>query len=110
MKQCEICEKSFKYLEEHHIHSVSLGGSNKSWNKAKLCPSCHTLIHFGDIICEGRFGNGKGTVLVWRKKGEESITGFDDPPVFLYNNQYRRYLCLMGDHYENYEINVEINY
>jgi len=103
MNQCEICKESFKYLEDHHIHSISLGGSNKPWNKCKLCPLCHTLIHYGDIICEGRYGNGKGTVLVWRKQGDESITGYSDPPVFLYNNQYRRYLCL-GD---NYETNME---
>ncbi len=84
MNECEICKKEFKYLECHHIHSVSLGGLNKPWNKTKLCPLCHTLVHYGDIICEGRFGIGISTILVWRKKGKPSITDSIDPPVFLY--------------------------
>jgi len=84
---CEICNLDFPAKEKHHIHSRSLGGTEDKSNKCFLCPNCHTLVHIGDIIIEGRFSSTAGPILIWRKKGEPSITGLPDPPVFIMGEQ-----------------------
>ena len=72
--ECEICGKDKLFLEKHHIHSKSLGGSNKPYNITNICPDCHKLIHSGIIILEGKYNSTKGVVLVWRY--------FIDEPLF----------------------------
>ena len=84
-QQCEICDYSMKILDKHHIHSISKGGKNDPANKCRLCPNCHRLVHTGIIVLEGRFASTKGNILVWRYKGQPSVTGVPDPPVFLYS-------------------------
>jgi len=83
---CEICDYRMKYLDKHHIHSLSKGGMDIPANRTKICPNCHRLVHSGVIILEGRFSSTKGNILVWRYKGQPSITGLPDPPVFLYSD------------------------
>jgi hypothetical protein len=61
-----------------------LGGNNKKNNKCYLCPNDHTLVHFGEIIIEGKFQTTNGLKLIYRKKNEPSITGLPDPEVFLF--------------------------
>ena len=86
-EMCEVREcKEILNLDTHHIHSQSKGGPNKSWNKCKICPNCHRKVHTGELIIEGRFETTYGNTIVYRKKDEESITGFNDPPVWLYSD------------------------
>lgn len=80
---CEICKKPFEFLDKHHIHSLSLGGYNSSWNIAHICCNCHRLTHKGKVILEGRFITSDGERLVWRLFNKPSITGVDDPPVYI---------------------------
>jgi len=86
---CEICKKEFPYLDTHHIHSTSLGGSNKSFNKCDICPNCHALVHNGEIIIEGKYSSTAGKYLIWRERNDPSITGLPDPPVFLYGKGHK---------------------
>ena len=81
---CEICKDNFPVKERHHIHSRSLGGSDKKCNICDLCPNCHALVHAGEIVIEGKFGSTEGIILIWRKKEDQSITGLPDPPVFIF--------------------------
>jgi hypothetical protein len=81
--KCEICKDDFLFNESHHIKSKCYGGSDSSYNKADICPKCHELVHRGYYIIEGRFDTGIGDRLVWRKKGENSISGFPDPKVYI---------------------------
>lgn len=85
MKNCLICEKE-NLLEKHHIQSKCYNGTNDSSNISKICVSCHKLIHYGLIIIEGWFASTGGIILIWRKLKEESITGLEDPKVWLYKN------------------------
>ena len=73
-------------MDTHHIHSLSKGGEDKSYNKCRVCPNCHRKVHMGEIIIEGRFQTTEGNKIIYRNKGEESITGFKDPPVWLYKD------------------------
>lgn len=79
---CEVCKIPFPFLESHHIISKSKGGDNKKLNKTNVCPNCHELIHRGLIILEGKVSSTAGYILIWRNKGEPSITGKQDPDVF----------------------------
>lgn len=79
---CEICREEFTSLDTHHIQSKCHGGSNEKYNLTKICPNCHRAVHCGDIILEGKFASSSGTVLVWHKKGEDSVTGYE-PPVYI---------------------------
>lgn len=78
---CEIC-KSFEYLQTHHIQSKCYNGSNLPSNLCSLCPNCHNSVHKGDIILEGRFLTMSGNTLIFRKNGDPSITGLEDPKVW----------------------------
>jgi len=90
MKKCEICIKEIS-TDTHHINSTSKGGLNKYSNRCELCPNCHRLVHTGKIILEGRFFttacNPNESEVVWRNKGEKSITDLPDPEVWLYNEK-----------------------
>ena len=85
--ECEICHIEIR-TDTHHIQSLGKGGLNIPRNRGRLCPNCHRQVHTGYIILEGRFvtDNCKGnkTELIWRNKGEESITGVKDPDVWIY--------------------------
>ena len=87
---CEICKKIIN-TDTHHIRSLSKNGTDKLFNKCKICPNCHRLIHVGEIILEGRFTSTNckhgSTELVFRKKGEPSITGVKDPEVWIYGQK-----------------------
>ena len=83
-KECSIC-KQYNIVVEHHITSKCYGGTNKKSNRVSICPTCHSLVHYGEVIIEGYFfcaPNGK--TLIHRKKGESSIAGVPDPKVWLY--------------------------
>lgn len=80
---CEICNEQTE-CDKHHIHSLSKGGSNIESNKCKICPNCHRKVHKGKLIIEGIFTTSNGNTLIWRNKGEESITGMPDPVVWIY--------------------------
>ena len=84
---CELreCNESIK-IDNHHIHSLSKGGPDIRGNKCKICPNCHRKVHMGEIIIEGRFETTYGNTIIYRKKGEYSITGLEDPPVWLYQD------------------------
>jgi len=74
-KKCELCEGLFYLTEKHHIHSQSKGGSNSKHNIARVCPVCHSEIHLGIIVVEGRFFTNNGNIVIHRKYNEPSITG-----------------------------------
>lgn len=80
---CEICGDSSVLLDKHHIVSKSKGGDNKPHNIGFLCPSCHRKVHTGMIVLEGRFQTTRGNELIYHKKGEESITDFLPPEVYV---------------------------
>ena len=85
MKSCCICNEYTK-LDNHHIQSICYNGPNIDWNRCKLCPNCHRRVHIGRIVIEGWFisTNKSGRTLVWRRSFEESITGIQDPKVWIY--------------------------
>lgn len=88
MKSCTIC-KTEAYCDWHHIQSKSRGGTNAKYNLVELCPNCHRLVHKGELIVEGWFSSTRGRVVVWRKKGEKSVTGIKDPPCMLIGDEER---------------------
>lgn len=71
-------------MDKHHIISKKYGGSNKKNNIAKICQNCHRDVHMGLLIIEGWVQSTSGMILIFRKKGEPSITGNPDPKVWLY--------------------------
>jgi len=81
VNKCEICN-TLDFLDEHHIQSKSKGGNNKSYNRAKICPSCHRKVHKKLIILEGFFFTTLGRKLIWHYNGEESLTG-SEPSVYI---------------------------
>ena len=83
---CEICNV-LEHCDNHHIYSLSKGGKDTPGNKCRICPNCHRRVHMGKIIIEGKFTTSKGVIPVWREKGQESITGLTDPPVWTYGSK-----------------------
>lgn len=79
---CEICGN--KAHHRHHIISRAFGGKNTKENLTNLCASCHVEVHQGNLIIEGRFQTTAGNVLIWHKKGDQSITGMEDHRVFTF--------------------------
>jgi hypothetical protein len=79
--KCEICNKH-RAKHTHHIQSKSKGGSNHPGNLCKLCPNCHSEVHEGVIVIEGRFLTTTGYQLIFHKKDEESIT-CREPEVYI---------------------------
>lgn len=72
-------------LDRHHIQSISKGGPDNANNICNICPNCHRKVHKGYVVIEGKFISlNRGNVVVWRNKGEDSITGSEDPAVWIY--------------------------
>lgn len=84
-KSCEVCDDVCE-LQSHHIHSRSNGGPDLKYNRASLCAKCHSNVHWGHLILEGRFDTTSGDRLVWRKRGEPPVTFFEEPSVWLHPN------------------------
>jgi len=83
VSRCEICGTDKELLQSHHITSKCYGGSNSVWNLAFICPNCHSSVHEGLVIIEGKFMSTKSKVLIYRNQGEDSITGLPDPKVHI---------------------------
>ena len=84
---CEICENGVEiFMEHHHINSRSKGGTNEQHNLATICNQCHKKVHHGLLIIEGRFNSTHGNIIVWRNWNDPSVTGRNDPDVWLYPN------------------------
>ena len=81
MQKCEACS-TLTFLYQHHIMSTSCGGTSDKGNLANVCPTCHRLVHKGNIVLEGKFMTSEGIQLIWHKQGAESITG-NQPEVFI---------------------------
>jgi len=67
-------------LVEHHVNGRNFKDANKPWNRCWICATCHDKIHMKDseIILEGWFSTtGGGRMMIWHKKGEPSVTGFE---------------------------------
>ena len=86
-KTCEICGLTTEeVLVRHHIHSRSKGGHNGEINIANICSNCHSLVHHGLIVLEGRFNSTSGNILVFRKWNEPFIITEKSPEIWLYPN------------------------
>jgi len=83
MMVCDICKKEYGVIDKHHIVSKCNGGTNDFSNIAYICPNHHRLVHKGLVIIEGRFDTTSGSRIVWRDYRKPSITGFDDPEVYI---------------------------
>lgn len=84
---CKICN-NHSVVVEHHITSKCYGGTNKKSNKSLLCPTCHSMVHYGKYIIEGYFFcTPNGNTLIWRKENQPSITGMPDPKVWTYKSK-----------------------
>lgn len=82
--KCEICGRN-GITESHHIISKSLGGTNQKSNLVDLCPNCHSDVHFGKIIIEGKFRTTNGIKIIYHKMNEPPIIeNINFPNVFLY--------------------------
>lgn len=78
-EQCPICLRRTK-LCRHHLNGREIRRSEDRWNTAWICPTCHDLVHEGDIVIEGWFMTTDGMNLIWREGGSESITGTESSP------------------------------
>ncbi len=82
--KCESCGRNGT-TETHHITSKTFGGTNQKSNLAELCPNCHSDVHFGKIIIEGKFRTTNGVQLIYHKINEKPILeNIDFPKVFVY--------------------------
>lgn len=81
MKPCEIC--SNKSHHKHHLKSKCFGVDNSKYNVAHLCASCHSEVHIGNIILEGRFMTTTGYKLLYHKINDMSITNVE-PKCFIH--------------------------
>ena len=79
---CQICgEKTI--LQTHHIEGRDIPNANHSSNLVSICPNCHGLCHWGEIIIEKWTMTSVGMELIWHKKGEESLTGKNSTPHII---------------------------
>lgn len=82
--KCEICGLRSDICVRHHIQSRSLGGTNHKNNLSILCPNCHSLVHQGHVIIEGKFASTSGELqLVWRKEEQSPKVGVEEPDVYI---------------------------
>ena len=80
--KCSICDYR-GHTEDHHIQSKSLGGSNKKSNRIHLCPNCHSEVHRGLIVIEGKVMSSAGVKLIFHKKGEAPVLNRELPKCFV---------------------------
>ena len=75
-KSCEIC--GFSNQDNLHIHHIiprtDKRSSNNLNNLACICPTCHSLVHTGDITIIGVYASTAGRMLMFFRKGE-------NPPI-----------------------------
>jgi len=73
---CEICdEPNISILHYHHIiPRCDPRSTNNNNNIAILCPTCHSLVHAGEIIIIGVYKTTNDYNTMWFKKG-------CDPPI-----------------------------
>ena len=79
---CDICLNS-EYLVQHHIRGREIYNANHPFNLCDIYSNCHYEIHLGRIIIEGWVMTTGGRTLLWRKQGEESVTGDDATPHII---------------------------
>lgn len=79
---CSICKEPH-ILQEHHINGRNVPNYKRAWNITNICANCHDEIHFGKIVIEKWVMTTSGRELIWHKKGEESITGFESTPHMI---------------------------
>jgi CRISPR/Cas system-associated protein Cas10 (large subunit of type III CRISPR-Cas system) len=70
---CDICGTK-SILVVHHLNGRTGFKPNRVDNLCNLCATCHDNLHSGNIIIEGWLSSTVGKVLVWRYKGDCSIT------------------------------------
>ncbi len=70
---CEVCGlKDKRILHRHHIiPRQDPRSTNNDGNLAIVCPTCHSLIHAGDIIIIGVYQTTDGKRLAWFYEGDE---------------------------------------
>jgi hypothetical protein len=83
---CPICQIK-NFLVIHHINGRDIPQAEFDHNLASICPSCHTKVHYGEIIIEKWIMGSNGKELIWHRKGESSITGEDSNPPLLANKK-----------------------
>lgn len=75
-KSCEIC--GFSNPDNLHIHHIiprtDKRSSNNLNNLACICPTCHSLVHTGDITIIGVYASTAGRMLMFFRKDE-------NPPI-----------------------------
>ena len=73
-KSCEIC--GFSNPDNLHIHHIiprtDKRSSNNLNNLACICPTCHSLVHTGDIIIIGVYTSTAGRTIMFFRKGENT--------------------------------------
>jgi len=48
--KCEICQRTGIKLDGAHWVDAASGGSDKIYNRLKICPNCHRLLDIGDKL------------------------------------------------------------
>lgn len=84
-EKCDICH-NVEFLEGHHIRGRKIKNCDSPFNIANICPNCHFKVHLGEIILENWISSTYGIILLWHKKGEDSITGDDATPHIISGN------------------------
>lgn len=72
---CTVCDydENTKILHGHHIVPRYANGADTPNNIVILCPTCHALVHAGEIISEGWFQTTNGNTFFWHRRGEPHI-------------------------------------
>ena len=109
LSKCPICYKNIK-LDKHHIRSKTFGGTDNKGNLCYICPNCHRKVHTGILILEGWWESiTNGKILVFRKKGEESVTGIRDIPVWIYPDTNNGIINPNNSFFKNIWFNIKEN-
>lgn len=74
-KECANCESS-EDLHIHHIVPLSLGGSNRITNLARLCSECHSKAHGGNNLIEGATVSRRKNIAKGKRKGSVDPLGY----------------------------------
>jgi uncharacterized protein YlaI len=80
--KCEVCNEPM-FLEQHHIRGRKISNPHIHSNLANICANCHTKIHYGIIVVEGRYLTSDGYKLIWHYYKDNSITGNDAKPWII---------------------------